>query len=68
MLNAVAVPEGVDDVEVRNRLVNEYGISMGGGLGEYKGKAWRIGLMGHSATQRHVDMLLSALRLILTDR
>jgi alanine-glyoxylate transaminase/serine-glyoxylate transaminase/serine-pyruvate transaminase len=68
MLNAVAVPEGVDDVEVRNRLVNEYGISIGGGLGEYKGKAWRIGLMGQSATQRHVDMLLSALKLILTDR
>jgi alanine-glyoxylate transaminase/serine-glyoxylate transaminase/serine-pyruvate transaminase len=68
MLNAVAVPEGVDDVEVRKRLANEHGISIGGGLGEYKGKAWRIGLMGQSATQQHVDMLLSALKLILTDR
>jgi len=68
MLNAVTVPEGVDDAEVRNRLVNEYGISIGGGLGEYKGKAWRIGLMGQSAAQRHVDMLLSALKTILADR
>jgi alanine-glyoxylate transaminase/serine-glyoxylate transaminase/serine-pyruvate transaminase len=68
MLNAVTVPEGVDDAEVRNRLVNEYGISIGGGLGEYKGKAWRIGLMGQSAAQRHVAMLLSALKTILADR
>ena len=68
MLNAVAVPDGVDDAEVRSRLVNEYGISVGGGLGEYKGKAWRIGLMGQSASQRHVDTLLSALKTILPDR
>jgi alanine-glyoxylate transaminase/serine-glyoxylate transaminase/serine-pyruvate transaminase len=68
MLNAVAVPEGVDDAEVRKRLVNEYGISIGGGLGEYAGKAWRIGLMGQSASHRHVDMLLSALKTILADR
>ncbi len=67
MLNAVAVPEGVDDAEVRNRLLNEYCISMGGGLGEFKGKAWRIGLMGQSATQRHVDVLLSGLQTILVD-
>ena len=68
MLNAVAVPEGVDDAEVRNRLSNEYGISVGGGLGKFKGRAWRIGLMGQSATQRHIDMLLWALKAILTDR
>jgi alanine-glyoxylate transaminase/serine-glyoxylate transaminase/serine-pyruvate transaminase len=67
MLNAVAVPKGVDDAEVRKRLLNEYGISLGGGLGEFKGKAWRIGLMGQSATQRHVDALLSALNTILAD-
>jgi alanine-glyoxylate transaminase/serine-glyoxylate transaminase/serine-pyruvate transaminase len=65
MLNAVAVPEGVDDAGVRKRLSEEYGISVGGGLGEFKGKAWRIGLMGQSASQRHVDALLSALRTIL---
>jgi alanine-glyoxylate transaminase/serine-glyoxylate transaminase/serine-pyruvate transaminase len=67
MLNAVAVPKGVDDAKVRKRLLNEYGISLGGGLGEFKGKAWRIGLMGQSATQRHVDALLSALNTILAD-
>ena len=44
---------------------DEYGISVGGGLGEFKGKGWRIGLMGQSATQRHVDTLLSALKTIL---
>jgi len=68
MLNAVAVPKGVDDAEARNRLSNEYGISVGGGLGKFKGRAWRIGLMGQSATQRHIDELLSALKAILTDR
>jgi len=68
MLNAVAVPQGLDDAEVRNRLSNEYGISVGGGLGEFKGKAWRIGLMGQSASQRHVDALLSSLKTILADR
>jgi len=68
MLNAVAVPEGVNDVKVRNKLSNEYGISIGGGLGEFKGKAWRIGLMGRSADGRHVDALLSALRTTLPDR
>jgi alanine-glyoxylate transaminase/serine-glyoxylate transaminase/serine-pyruvate transaminase len=68
MLNAVAVPEGVDDAKVRGRLSNDYGISVGGGLGEFKGRAWRFGLMGQSATQRHVDTLLSALKTILTDR
>ena len=67
MLNAVAVPEGVDDAEVRKRLLEEYCIDIGGGLGEFKGKAWRIGLMGQSATQRHVDVLLSALKTILAD-
>jgi len=68
MLNAVAVPEGVDDAEVRNRLSNEYGISVGGGLGEFKGNAWRIGLMGQSASQRHVDAFLSGLKTVLADR
>ena len=68
MLNAVAVPEGLDDAEVRAKLSNEYGVSIGGGLGEFKGKAWRIGLMGQSADGRHVGALLSALKTILADR
>jgi len=66
MLNAVAAADGVDEAVVRKRLLDEYGIEIGGGLGAFKGKAWRIGLMGESATMRHVEALLSALREILT--
>jgi len=65
MLNAVAAPEGVDEGAVRKRLLEEYDIEIGAGLGEYKGKAWRIGLMGESATERHVNAVLGALREIL---
>jgi alanine-glyoxylate transaminase/serine-glyoxylate transaminase/serine-pyruvate transaminase len=46
-------------------LLDEHGIEIGGGLGALKGKGWRIGLMGHSATKRNVELLLSALREIL---
>jgi alanine-glyoxylate transaminase/serine-glyoxylate transaminase/serine-pyruvate transaminase len=65
MLNAVRVPAGADDATVRRRLLEEYGIEIGGGLGAFKGKAWRIGLMGHGATRRNVTLLLAALRDIL---
>ncbi|UCC68162.1 MAG: alanine--glyoxylate aminotransferase family protein, partial [Armatimonadota bacterium] len=65
MLNAVAAPEGVEEGAVRKRLLEEFGIEVGGGLGEFKGKAWRIGLMGESATERHVTTVLSALKEIL---
>ena len=65
MLNAVGLPEGVEEGPVRARLVDEFGIEVGGGLGEYKGKAWRIGIMGESATPKHVDGLLSAARTLL---
>ncbi|MFP4058376.1 MAG: pyridoxal-phosphate-dependent aminotransferase family protein [Candidatus Brocadiia bacterium] len=65
MLTAVATPEGVDEGAVRKRLLDEHGIEIGGGLGEAKGKAWRIGLMGESATARHVGALLAALRDLL---
>ncbi len=65
MLNAVAAPAGADEGAVRKRLLDEYDIEIGGGLGAFKGKAWRIGLMGESATSRHVDALLGALKAIL---
>jgi len=65
MLNAVAIPAGLDDLTVRRRLLNDYGIEIGGGLGIFKGKAWRIGLMGHAATRRNVALLLTALREIM---
>ena len=65
MLNAVAAPEGVEEAAVRKRLLDEHDIEIGGGLGAFKGKAWRIGLMGESATPRHVAALISALKDIL---
>lgn len=61
------VPEGVDEARVRGRLLGEYGIEIAGGLGELRGKAWRIGLMGHSSQQRNVFLLLTALERILRD-
>ena len=66
-LNAVHVPEGVDDALVRKRLLKEYSIEIGAGLGPFKGKAWRIGLMGTSSTERNVVLVLSALENILAD-
>lgn len=60
-LNCVSIPEGVDDAIVRARLLDEYSIEIGAGLGPFAGKAWRIGLMGHAASQRNVDLLLAAL-------
>ncbi|MFC1813971.1 pyridoxal-phosphate-dependent aminotransferase family protein [Thermodesulfobacteriota bacterium] len=65
MLNAVKIPDGVDDAAVRMRLLNEYNIEIGSGLGPLKGKIWRIGLMGHSCTKENVERVLSALKEIL---
>lgn len=65
MLSAVAVPDGVNEALIRKRLLDEYNIEIGGGLGEFKGKAWRIGLMGESATEHHINSLLAALRILL---
>lgn len=61
-LNCVAVPEGIDETAVRKTLLEDYSIEIGAGLGVFAGKAWRIGLMGHAATQRNIDTLLAALR------
>jgi alanine-glyoxylate transaminase/serine-glyoxylate transaminase/serine-pyruvate transaminase len=66
-LNAVRVPDGVDDAVVRRRLLQDYGIEIGAGLGPFKGTAWRIGLMGHSSTRRNVTVVLAALETILGD-
>lgn len=65
MLNAVRIPAGVDDAKTRRRLLDEFGIEIGGGLGDFKGKAWRIGLMGSSSTQRNVTLLLAALARVM---
>ena len=64
-LTTVRIPDGIDDAKVRAALLNDYAIEIGGGLGEFRGKAWRIGLMGDSARDRNVLALLSALEQIL---
>ncbi len=66
-LNAVSLQEGMDDGAVRKRLLNEFNIEIGGGLGVLAGKIWRIGMMGHGATQANVVYLLSALEVIFKD-
>lgn len=66
-LNAVTIPEGVDDARVRNRLLNEFNIEIGGGLGVFKGKVWRVGLMGAGSTENNVLLLLGALEKCLKD-
>ena len=60
-LTTVTIPQGVDDKAVRGRLLAEYGIEIGGGLGKFAGKAWRIGLMGYASQQANVMLLLAAL-------
>lgn len=64
-LTTVRVPDGVDELVVRQRLLQEYGIEIAGGLGELKGKVWRVGLMGHSARENNVLLFLSALERVL---
>jgi alanine-glyoxylate transaminase/serine-glyoxylate transaminase/serine-pyruvate transaminase len=61
----VWLPDGVDDAKTREELRVRFGIEVGGGLGAFAGKGWRIGLMGHSARERSVVTLLGALRDIL---
>ena len=65
MLNAVKIPDGIDDGAVRSSLLNEFGIEIGGGLGAFKGKVWRIGLMGYAAREKNVVLFLSALEELL---
>jgi len=64
-LNTVQIPAGVDDAKVRGRLLTEFGIEIGGGLGALKGRVWRIGLMGANSRPASVLLLLAALERIL---
>ena len=65
MLNSVKIPSNVKDAEIRTKLLNEYNLEIGGGLGNLKGKVWRIGLMGDSCQKIYVNYLLSALKEVL---
>jgi len=60
-LNAVVVPAGVDEAAVRDQVLKSWDLEIGAGLGPLKGKVWRVGLMGASATPWHVRLFLTAL-------
>lgn len=64
-LNAVSIPEGVDEAAVRSRLLNEFNLEVGAGLGSLAGKVWRIGLMGYSSRAENIFLCLSALEAVL---
>jgi alanine-glyoxylate transaminase/serine-glyoxylate transaminase/serine-pyruvate transaminase len=66
-LNAVTVPEGVDEAAVRGRLLNDFNLEIGAGLGGLAGKIWRIGLMGYASNSKNVMYCLGALDTVLTD-
>ena len=65
MLNTVCIPEGADDRRVRGALLKQFGVEIGGGLGELAGKAWRVGLMGHASCRKNVFLFIAALETIL---
>ncbi len=65
-LNAVYIPEGIDEAKVRSELLNEYNLEIGAGLGALAGKAWRIGVMGYGARSENIALCLKALEEKLT--
>jgi len=66
-LNSVTIPAGVDDAAVRGRLLQEYNLEIGAGLGPMAGKIWRIGLMGYASNRKNVLLCLGALDAVLSD-
>lgn len=66
-LNTVTIPTGVDEAQVRTRLLNEFNLEIGAGLGALAGKVWRIGLMGHTSRKENIFLCLSALEAVLGD-
>ena len=68
MLNAVHIPEGIDDGSIRQQLLDRFGIEIGGGLGAFAGKVWRIGLMGHASRRSSVLTFLDALEQLLIEQ
>jgi alanine-glyoxylate transaminase/serine-glyoxylate transaminase/serine-pyruvate transaminase len=64
-LTTVLIPEGADEGAIRRRLLDEYNIEIAGGLGAFKGRVWRIGLMGYSSQRENVLLLLSAIESLL---
>jgi len=66
-LNAVTIPDGVDDAAVRRRLLDDFQLEIGAGLGAMAGRIWRIGLMGHAASKRNVLYCLGAIDAVLSE-
>jgi alanine-glyoxylate transaminase/serine-glyoxylate transaminase/serine-pyruvate transaminase len=66
-LNSVYVPEGIDEKEVRRRLLADYDLEIGAGLGDFAGKIWRFGLMGYSSRIENVMLCLGALETVFSD-
>ena len=64
-LNAIYIPEGVNDLESRQKLLNDFNLEIGAGLGVLAGKVWRIGLMGHSSKKENIDHCLSSLAQVI---
>jgi alanine-glyoxylate transaminase / serine-glyoxylate transaminase / serine-pyruvate transaminase len=64
-VTSMLLPEGTDDKALRKRLLEEYNVEIAGGLGDYGGRMWRVGLMGEGARHEHVDLLLDAFRTLL---
>jgi alanine-glyoxylate transaminase/serine-glyoxylate transaminase/serine-pyruvate transaminase len=67
-LNTVVIPEGIDDIKVRIKLLEEYNLEIGGGLGGLKGKVWRVGLMGYSSSESNAIFFLTALEQALREQ
>jgi alanine-glyoxylate transaminase/serine-glyoxylate transaminase/serine-pyruvate transaminase len=67
-LNTIAIPEGIDDLKVRKKLLQEYNLEIGGGLGNLKGKIWRVGLMGYSSSESNAIFFLTALEQALREQ
>jgi alanine-glyoxylate transaminase/serine-glyoxylate transaminase/serine-pyruvate transaminase len=68
MLNAIGIPGGADDLKTRQQLLKEFKIEIGGGLGIFKGKVWRVGLMGAASTTGNVMLFLAALEKCLSEQ
>ena len=65
-LNAVTIPEGVDEAAVRRQLLEQFNLEIGAGLGSLAGKVWRIGLMGYASNPKNVMLCVNALEAVLS--
>jgi alanine-glyoxylate transaminase / serine-glyoxylate transaminase / serine-pyruvate transaminase len=67
-LNAVQIPEGIEDAAVRSTLLSQYDLELGAGLGKFAGNAWRIGLMGNGCSRKNVEYCIASLGAVLNDQ